>query len=80
MPLTETKNTEAPKREPGNGERKEGAETIPRQARLDAPGTLHHVIVRGLRREGLRISFGKGRSSVGDFHLCSLRDYPPEKE
>ena len=23
---------------------------MPRQARLDAPGTLHHVIVRGLER------------------------------
>ncbi len=26
---------------------------MPRQARLDAPGTLHHVIVRGI--EGRRI-------------------------
>jgi len=25
---------------------------MPRQARLDAPGTLHHVIIKGLRREG----------------------------
>ena len=24
---------------------------MPRQARLDFPGTLHHVIVRGLERE-----------------------------
>ena len=23
---------------------------MPRQARLDAPGTLHHVIVRGIER------------------------------
>ncbi len=23
---------------------------MPRQARLDAPGTLHHVIIRGLER------------------------------
>jgi hypothetical protein len=24
---------------------------MPRQARLDAPGILHHVIIRGLRRK-----------------------------
>ena len=24
--------------------------TMPRQARLDAPGTLHHVMMRGLER------------------------------
>jgi putative transposase len=23
---------------------------MPRQARLDAPGTLHHVIIRGIER------------------------------
>jgi len=23
---------------------------MPRQARLDAPGTLHHVIVRGIKK------------------------------
>ena len=25
---------------------------MPRQARLDAPGTLHHVIIRGIERGG----------------------------
>ena len=25
-------------------------EQMPRQARLDAPGTLHHVIVRGIEK------------------------------
>ena len=34
----------------GNGERKEEKERMPRQARLDAPGTLHHVIVRGIEK------------------------------
>ena len=24
---------------------------MPRQARLDAPGTLHHVIIRGIERK-----------------------------
>ena len=26
---------------------------MPRQARLDAPGTLHHVIVRGIERRNI---------------------------
>ena len=26
---------------------------MPRQARLDAPGTLHHVIVRGIEKREL---------------------------
>jgi len=24
---------------------------VPRQARLDAPGTLHHVMIRGIERQ-----------------------------
>jgi len=45
-----TNNIGYRKREPGNGERKEGTGKMPRQARLDAPGTLHHVIVRGIEK------------------------------
>jgi REP element-mobilizing transposase RayT len=30
--------------------RAEKERTMPRQARLDAPGTLHHVILRGMER------------------------------
>jgi hypothetical protein len=26
---------------------------MPRQARLDPPGTLHHVIIRGLERRAI---------------------------
>jgi putative transposase len=26
---------------------------MPRQARLDAPGTLHHVIIRGIEGKGI---------------------------
>jgi len=26
---------------------------MPRHSRLDAPGTLHHVIIRGLERGGM---------------------------
>jgi len=26
---------------------------MPRQARLDAPGTLHHVILRGIERRSI---------------------------
>jgi putative transposase len=29
---------------------REGRKYMPRQARLDAPGTLHHVIVRGIEK------------------------------
>jgi len=28
-----------------------GADFMPRQARLDAPGTLHHVIIRGIEKK-----------------------------
>ena len=41
--------------------------------------TLHHVIVKRLRREGSRISLVKGSSSVGGSHLCCFPD-DPEKE
>ena len=30
---------------------KGGIERVPRQARLDFPGTLHHVIIRGIERQ-----------------------------
>jgi len=33
------------------GEEKRGTEKMPRQARLDTPGTLHHVIVRGIEKK-----------------------------
>jgi hypothetical protein len=32
------------------GPRERDAPPMPRQARLDAPGTLHHVMVRGIER------------------------------
>jgi len=28
-----------------------GTDFMPRQARLDAPGTLHHVIIRGIEKK-----------------------------
>jgi len=31
----------------------EEREVMPRQARLDAPGTLHHVVIRGIERGGI---------------------------
>ena len=33
---------------------------MPRQARLDAPGTLHHVIVRGIEKGRVGIMFCLG--------------------
>lgn len=39
---------------------------MPRRARLDAPGTLHHVIVRGIeRREIVRDAQDRAPSSGG---------------
>ena len=35
---------------------------MPRQARLDAPGTLHHVMVRGIERRGI-VDDGKDRGT-----------------
>jgi len=35
---------------------------MPRQARLDAPGTLHHVIVRGIEKRRI-VDDGKDREN-----------------
>jgi putative transposase len=35
---------------------------VPRQARLDAPGTLHHVLVRGIEKRRM-VDEGKDRES-----------------
>ena len=35
---------------------------MPRTARLDAPGTLHHVIVRGIERQEI-IDYNEDRNS-----------------
>ena len=54
---------------------------MPRKARLDSPGTLHHVIIRGIERRPIvdddkdRENFvsrmgqlaGRDRKSIGDF-------------
>jgi hypothetical protein len=37
---------------------------MPRQARLDAPGTLHHVILRGIAR-GTIVIKGDVKGDVG---------------
>jgi len=36
---------------------------VPRQARLDVPGTLRHVIIRGI----------EGSTGTGRFYLCHLK-------
>ena len=28
-------------------------ECMPRQARIDAPGALHHIVIRGIERRGI---------------------------
>ncbi|MCK4605368.1 MAG: hypothetical protein KAU41_11900 [Deltaproteobacteria bacterium] len=41
---------------------------MPRQARLDAPGTLHHVIVRGIEKR--RIVDDKKELRMGSRRGC----------
>jgi hypothetical protein len=44
---------------------------MPRQARLDAPGTLHHVIVRGLERGAIvRDDADRSRQCTGYVREC----------
>jgi hypothetical protein len=31
---------------------------MPRQPRLDAPGTLHHVMIRGMEGKGIFLDMG----------------------
>ena len=44
---------------------------MPRQARLDAPGTLHHVIIRGIEKRQIvddekdRVNFVKRQTQRG---------------
>jgi len=56
---------------------------MPRQARIDAPGALHHIIVRGIERckifkddadrEGFVERFGK---IIGDTEISLRRTMP----
>ena len=45
---------------------------MPRTARLDAPGTLHHVIVRGIERRQI-IDDNEDRKEKGTGTLCLIR-------
>jgi hypothetical protein len=35
---------------------------MPRQARLDSPGTLHHVMLRGIEKRHIAVDSERGRS------------------
>jgi len=37
------------------GKRKGEIDPMPRQARLDAPGVLHHIMIRGIERRKIFI-------------------------
>jgi len=51
-----------------------------RQARLDALGTFHHVIVRGIEKRSIK-DFPWQRQVVRwGFHLTPFQDDPPLKE
>jgi hypothetical protein len=53
---------------------------MPGQARLDAPGMLHHVIVRGIEKGKIK-DFPWQRQVVRwGFHLTPFHDDSPEKE
>jgi len=49
---------------------------MPRQPRLDAPGTLHHVIVRGLERRARTLIFDEAGRPEGIGQPIVLRQRP----
>ena len=54
---------------------------MPRQARLDCPGTLHHVIIRGIEKKKIVLEFIQGtvfHCKVLDAYLLSQSeiDFP----
>ena len=52
---------------------------MPRQARLDAPGTLHHVIVRGIEKRWIVDWYFRGQtagSCWGRFDTLALIKNP----
>ena len=40
--------------------------TMPRKARIDAPGALHHIIIRGIERKA--VDLGKKLPEVDKIH------------
>jgi len=52
-------------------------DVMPRQARLDSPGTLHHVIIRGIEKRRIvddetdRINFEDGAAGQSFVDCCS---------
>jgi len=53
---------------------------MPRQARLDAPGTMHHVMVRGIEKrkmvdEELRLDCSYGQAPASDDSLPADPEY-----
>ena len=50
---------------------------MPRGARLDAPGTLHHVMIRGIGRRTI-VDDDKDREDFfPDWANCQKRQQPP---
>nr|CBX29705.1 unknown protein [uncultured Desulfobacterium sp.] len=39
---------------------------MPRKARIDAAGALHHIIVRGIERRKIFWGMHRGRGCIGD--------------
>jgi hypothetical protein len=48
-------------------------ETMPRQARLAAPGTLHYVIVRGIDKRRIKDFPWQRQIIRWGFHLCYIQ-------
>ena len=49
---------------------------MPRRARLDAPGTLHHVIVRGIERRRIVDDAADRKNFVNVWASCQPQQKP----
>ena len=50
---------------------------MPRQARLDAPGTLHHVIIRGIEKRRIVDDQMGSRHNRAIYYTCPPTDRSP---
>jgi REP element-mobilizing transposase RayT len=47
---------------------------MPRQARLDAPGTLHHVMIRGIEKQKIVDDLKDKRDFIGYMGQTALKN------
>jgi hypothetical protein len=53
---------------------------ITRQARLKSPGTIQHVVVRGIEKKRIKGFLWRRQVVKWGFHLCRFPDDPTDKE